>query len=325
MSPVGKQEEASRVAEELLADIELQRLKASEVVLKASRVARLVGHEDLTEFLGYERNGYPLDGSANRWIGRAGRWAGRDDAKIFPGSISTIEANLAGSTRAIDAMRGGGNYSGEWAGAAARDHDTRIRAQAEAVGALSAICGQVVATVYDFVAEIYHELLFSDLQASLFADTQARVDGSLAAASGSALAKIERVSARLRDGDPESVSQGLTTCRRLIDSCADFVFPPRPDEYDMGAGLTLKVGQPNVLNRLQAFTHLQGAPKGRRDRLRRTLADLYDRCSAGTHADVTIEEARFVFLQTYVALGEVLTLGEPSGPAGPTPESTRDG
>jgi hypothetical protein len=51
---VGRQEEALRVAEELLADIELQRLMASEVVAKASRVARLVGHEELIEFLGHE-------------------------------------------------------------------------------------------------------------------------------------------------------------------------------------------------------------------------------------------------------------------------------
>lgn len=37
-----RQDEALRVAEELLADIELQRLKASEIVLKASRLARFI-------------------------------------------------------------------------------------------------------------------------------------------------------------------------------------------------------------------------------------------------------------------------------------------
>ena len=65
---MGRQDEALRIADELLADIELQRLKASEIVLKASRVARLVGHEELIEFLGFERNGYPTDGSARKWI-----------------------------------------------------------------------------------------------------------------------------------------------------------------------------------------------------------------------------------------------------------------
>jgi hypothetical protein len=40
----------------------------------------------------------------------------------------------------------------------------------------------------------------------LFVDTPEEVDGALAAASGTALEKIERISGRLRGGDPESVS-----------------------------------------------------------------------------------------------------------------------
>ncbi|CAK7288513.1 hypothetical protein [Streptomyces misionensis] len=291
-----------------MADIELKRLKASEVVLKASRLARLVGHTELTEFLGFERNGYPTDGSATTWIGRAGRWADREKGTFYTHSIAKVEAQVESALQAIDAMRGGGNYSGEMALVASRGHDERILHSSAALSTWTGICGQIVASVYDMVTEIYHELLFSELQASLFAGTQEKVDGALASASGSALEKIERISDRLRDGDPESVSQALTTCRRLIDSSADYVFPARDEPYEIGDGVNLKVGPQQVLNRLQAHTHACGASKSRRDRLRRTLADLYDRCSAGTHADVTIDEARFVFLQTYIALGEILTL-----------------
>lgn len=313
---MGRQEEAIRVAEELLTDIELERLKASEIVLKVSRVARLVGQDELTTFLGYERNGYPTDGSGRAWIGRAGRWSDKDDGTFYPQSIAKIEALLEASQESTKAMQGGGNYSGDYIAIAAREHDNRIAQHANAAGTWSGICGQVVAPAYDMVAEVYHELLFSELQATLFADTQTKVDGSLAAASSTALAKIERVSDRLRDGDPESISQALTTCRRLIDSCADYVFPAREEPYQLGDEATLSVGQQNVLNRLQAYCHARGVPKSRRDRLQRTLSDLYGRCSAGTHAEVTVEEARFVFLQTYVALGEILTLTAPEGAGG---------
>lgn len=298
---VGRQEEALRVAEELLADIELERLKASEIALKASRVARLVGHEGLNEFLGHERKGYPTDGSANEWIDRTGRWSLQEEGKFYPASIANVEALIAAAHEAVEALRGGGNYSGDAALLASREHDQRIGSHTTAAATWSGIRGQVVATIYDMVVEIYHELLFSELQATLFADTQTKVDGSLSAASGSALDKIERVSDRLRDGDPESVSQALATCRRLIDSCADHLFPGQSEPYAVGDELTLNVGQQNVLNRLQAFTHQCGCSKSRRDRLRRTLSDLYGRCSAGTHAEVTVDEARFVFLQTYVA------------------------
>lgn len=308
---MGRQDEALRVAEEVLADIELERLKPSEIVLKASRVARLVGHDELNEFLACERNGYT--GSESKWIKRSGRATAEDDSKYYPQSIAKVEANLEAAREAIKAMHGGGNYSGDYIAIASREHDKRIASHATVVGVWSGIAGQVVAATYDLVAEIYHELLFSELQATLFADTQVLVDGSLAEASGSALEKIERVSDRLRDGDSESVSQALTTCRRLIDSCADHVFQAQSEHYAIGEEAMLAVGPQNVLNRLQAFAHQCGIPKGRRDRLRRTLADLYGRCSAGTHADVTVDEARFVFLQTYVALGEILTLGECEG------------
>ncbi|MFJ4917689.1 hypothetical protein [Streptomyces sp. NPDC088726] len=194
-----------------MTDIELKRLKASEVVLKASRLARLVGHTELTEFLGFERNGYPTDGSARAWVGRAGRWADKEE-KFYTSSIAKMEANAESNQRAIDALQGGGNYSGEMALIASSNHDGRIVNLSKALSIANGVCGQVVATVYDMVTEIYHELLFSALQASLFADTQELIDGSLAAASGTALDKIERVSDRLRDGDPESVSQALTTC-----------------------------------------------------------------------------------------------------------------
>ncbi|WP_233289082.1 hypothetical protein [Kitasatospora sp. MBT63] len=300
-----------RVADELLADIELKRLKASEVVLKASRLARLVGHTELTEFLGFERSGYSMDGSAATWIGRAGRWADEEEGTFYAASIAKVEAQVESRQQAIDAMRGGGNYSGDWALAASGNHDSLIVKSSTSLATWTGICGQVVATVYDLVAEIYHELLFSELQASLFADIQEKVDGSLAAASGTALDKIERISDRLRDGDPESVSQALTTCRRLIESSADYVFPARDELYKIGDEAELKVGQQQVLNRLQAHTHACAASKSRRDRLRRTLSDLYARCSAGTHAEVTIDEARFIFLQTYIALGEILTLSTP--------------
>lgn len=298
------------MAEELLADIELQRLKASEVVLKANRLARLVGHGDLLAFLALERTGYSGDGADDDWISRAGRWKDRDNRMFFPGPLAMIEAHLEAAKVALQTLSGGGNYSGEWASIAGREHDEKINAKATTVGILGGVCGQVTATVYDMVAEVYHELLFSEIQATLFSDTQTKVDGALAGASGSSLNKIERVSDRLRDGDPESVSQALTTCRRLIDSCADHVFPSSKDPYDLGEGVTLTLGQQNVLNRLQAYCHAQGITKSRRDRLRRTLADLYGRCSAGTHAEVSVQEARFVFLQTYMALGEILTLSE---------------
>jgi hypothetical protein len=48
--------------------------------------------------------------------------------------------------------------------------------------------------------------------------------------------------------------------------------------------------------------------KSRQQRLRQALRGIYERVSAGVHDDVTPSEARFLFLETYVALGEILAL-----------------
>lgn len=305
---VNRQKEALNIAEELLADIELKRLKASELVLKASRLARLVGHDQLDEFLQWERGGYEGADADNPWISRAGRWLNVEKTRLYTASIAKLEAEVEANLRALETLRGGGSYSGEYASVAAREHDQKVSSHSAMMATYSGICGQVVATAYNLVTEIYHELLFSELQATLFTATQERVDATLATVGGTALDKIERIADRLRDGDSESVSQGLTTCRRLIDSAADHLFPSSDSDYDMGEGATLKTGQQHVLNRLQAYCHQRGLTKSRRDRLRRTLVELYGRCSAGTHAEVDVQEARFVFLQTYIVLGEILTL-----------------
>ncbi|WP_032379564.1 AbiTii domain-containing protein [Rhodococcoides fascians] len=305
-----KQQVAQDLAEEILTDIELQRLQPSEVILKASRLARLTGRADLTTFLEYEREGYPNDGSATVWLRKAGRAVENDEdepERFYFVPHSRLESLTESNQSTLVALQGGGNYSGEWASIAGREHDQKIQTAAAAFHRTLAISKQVVVLIYAMVAETYHELVFSQLQSSLFSAVQSDVDGTLAEAGGDALKKIDSVSARLRDSDPESVSQALTTCRRLIDSTADHLFPARDEPYLLGEQ-PLKVGSSNTLNRIQAFVADHEPSKGRRDRLRHSVQGLYERCSKGTHAEVSIEEARFLFLQTYVVLGEILAL-----------------
>ena len=68
---MGGQDGALRVAAKLLPDIELKRMKAREIVLKASRVAHLVGRDEVSELLAAERDGYRK--SEAKWIKRADR------------------------------------------------------------------------------------------------------------------------------------------------------------------------------------------------------------------------------------------------------------
>jgi len=312
-----RHETSLQLAEELLSDIELSRLPAPQVVLKGSRLARLVRDEEAQEWLGYEINGYPHDGSDTDALERAGRWTDREKGTAFKVALSQLSAIADTEASKLAAMQVS-SWSGEYVTIASREHRVALNSTARSISQVRGVEASVLALVHSWATRTYHELLFSGLQADLFGGAQTEIDGRLVPLAGSALAKIESIGERLTGGDPESVSQAMSTCRRLIDTAADALFPAQEEPYQLGE-VTLSVKQNNVLNCLQAYVAEHVESKGRRDRLRRTLADMYERTSTGTHAEVDVVEARYLFLQTYVVLGELLALRpNPSGPFQPS-------
>jgi hypothetical protein len=160
---------------------------------------------------------------------------------------------------------------------------------------------------FTWVTRVFHELLFSDLQSDLFTAAQSEIDSRLIPLSATALDKIEVISERLRAGDPESVSNAMSTIRRLITTAADALFSPRDEPYRLG-DQEMSVKANAVLNRLKAYAAECRVSKGRRDRLSRTLHDIWERASMGDHSEIDVVEARYLFLQTYVVLGELLAI-----------------
>lgn len=301
-----RQQEALALAEVLLADVELSRCKSQQLLLKAGRLARLLEDDEAHTWIDFELRGYPNDGSKieQTWLRRMGRLSSDGKGYFIP--LARVAAEADGQEQRL-AAAGGMSLSGEMLIPATREHHQLLGRTAQAMSLFTSIEGNVIAAIYEFASASFYTLLFSGLQADLFATAQRETDARLAPLAGGALQKIESISERLRAGDPEAVSHALSTCRRLIDAVADALFPARDEPHAIGE-VVLQVRKANVLNRLQAHVADSGASKGRRDRLRRTLNDLYDRASAGTHADVDPQEARYLFLQTYVVLGEVLSL-----------------
>jgi hypothetical protein len=79
-----KQAEALKLAEELLADIELTRLSPEQCILKGVRLARLASDEDAQIWLGYELHGY--DTAAPRWrelMAMTNRWSNEEKTKAY--------------------------------------------------------------------------------------------------------------------------------------------------------------------------------------------------------------------------------------------------
>lgn len=77
-----------------------------------------------------------------------------DDEKRRCGSPRSCWADIELQRLVADALRGGGNYSGDTAYIVSNTHDQRIASHASNAAIWSGIRGQVLATVYNMVVEI---------------------------------------------------------------------------------------------------------------------------------------------------------------------------
>lgn len=303
--------QALDLASSLLEDIELSRSELSAQVLKASRLARLLDDKDAIAWLRFEAMGYDNSALAQQLMAETGRkftanFGGANKEFVYSESVSGLE-----SARSAEVARSAAasvpSVSGDYALAVTTRAQTIINAATQSATWIGNILGRTRGKLHEFVATQYQSLAYSETQASVFASFQAAVDAQIAPLVVDSVEKVDFILAQLESGNPEATSAAMNTSRRLINATADALFPARDGSYSIAEGNELAVGQNNVLNRLQAACHELGMPKPQRDRLRRTLLDVYDRVSAGVHADVSAAEARALFILTYVTLGEVVT------------------
>ncbi len=192
---------------------------------------------------------------------------------------------------------------------------------ANIISTLGGIRSRVLALLHGFVSEVYYQRAFSGQAETTFERYKRDVEALISERAGDVLSKIPAVIDRLVEGDPEGLSQALTTCRRIIEAFANAIYPPTDATVVMN-GNTLLLDASKHLNRINAYIADRTTSTSRRQRLRQNLANLFDRVSTGVHNDVSAEEAFSLFLNTYLFLGEVLQLEDLSAPASlPLPNS----
>ena len=231
----------------------------------------------------------------------------REKGTGYWGPLAQQEAAIEAEKAKLAAMRTP-DSSGEWASIAITNVTRAMHDTANLISRLSAIKSRVLAQLHQFVSEVYYSLVFEGLSESIFERYKSNVDVLIAESCGNVLDQIPAVMDRLAEAEPEAVSQALTTCRRIIESFADSIFPPTEDTIEIG-GNKLSLGADKHQNRINAYIHQHTESETRKKRLRQNLSNLFDRVSSGVHGDVTAEEARALFLNTYLFLGEVLHLG----------------
>lgn len=295
------------LCKELLDDIELSRINSEALLLKVTRLARLAGSEEIRQWLKYEMSGYNLtDALSLRYIDKTGRWENKTKNVAYRVPLAQIESHIESLKIQLTNLKVN-SLAGEKALLVTSSIAQKSAGVIQDITKLSSIRSRVNALIHDFVTSVYYEKIFSGLSESIFDGYKESVDKILAGKCKDALEKIPSIFERLAYGDIEAVSHALTTCRRIIDAFADEISPPSEETIEIDNNI-LKLDASKHQNRINAYIHKNVSSKSRKKKLRQTLGNLYERVSSGVHSDVSISEAKALFLELYLFFGEVTSI-----------------
>ncbi|AZW29151.1 hypothetical protein [Bordetella bronchiseptica] len=307
MTEKSRSQHILELARELLDDIELGRAEGERLILKASRLARWVGGDEFRDWLKYEMGGYNSSEPLSlKYMARTGRWTNREEKKGWWGPLAQQEAAILAQQAKLATMRTP-DIGGDYANVAIMNTHKAMNDAALLIQQLSGIRSRVLAILHGFVSEVYYAKEFDSLTDSIFERYQRDVDALIVQYCGDVLTKIPALMDRLASGDSEAISQALSTCRRIIESFADSIFPPSEQIFEIGGDI-LKLDASKHQNRINVYVYQRTDSQSRRKRIRQNLSNLFDRVSSGVHKDISSEEARALFLNTYLFLGEILHL-----------------
>jgi len=306
MNEKKKNDFIQNLAWEIITDVEENKLSAESIVLKATRLAELAGSSRIQSWLWYERNGYNSSEAISiEYLSLTGRTINKSINFILYGSLSSQEASIESNKLQIEYLKSNPENS------QSRPLSHRLPSKAETLSQgiiyYQRVISIVKGMIHSFASKIYYEKLFSNINEDIFSQYQQEIDQLLSGKYGSVLEKIPTIYQRLNEGDTEAVSHALTSCRRIIDNFADIVYPPTANTIQIG-GNEVKLTAQFHQNRINAHINEKSQSDSRRKKLRQTLGNLYSRVSAGVHSDVTLDEAKALFLETYLFLGEVIKL-----------------
>ncbi|MFA6629855.1 MAG: hypothetical protein WCS55_08845 [Sulfuricurvum sp.] len=297
------------LAKELLDDIELSRVAVEPLLLKASRLARWTGSEEIKRWIELELRGYSAVRETElKFIDISGRWGDKKEGTLYNVPLAQIAILIDTENIKLKSMSTP-DTSGDWAFRVMQMYEKNLQDSTENIMKLSGIKSKVLAHLHSFITDIYYEKEFDFLSESIFESYKNEVDSLISKNCGSVLEQIPSVMARLSDGNNESISQALTTVRRIIDSFADSIYPPSDNTINID-GNDIKLDASKHQNRINAFVHEKIESSSRKRKIRQNLSNLYDRVSTGVHKDVSVEEAKSLFLNTYLLLGEVLHISK---------------
>lgn len=321
-----KHEEALVLAEELLSDIELERVNYVSIARKASRLARLLDDVSSMVWLGYEVTGYPQGVSGlDRLAWSAAQKTGRvytKDSKQLANTIALgqlqaeIDAGKLQFTATTDASYQISSANQYQHIAVPKGNSLERNLLRSTISSNQALLDRIMGAIHIYVSRTYQELRFGAAVESAFQNVRQTVDTQINQLIPNALPILTTALENAQTDNQVQWNNAAKGSRDLIKAAADTLRPP--SEPKNGIEMT----DDKYINRLVDWIQTNIESSSKKELLKSELTHLGERLDAvtsgghkGAHADVSKQDASRYIVGTYLLLGDILQLAQVSNAA----------
>ena len=333
---------AREVAADLLNELEMGATPIAQSLMKAKRLARLLRDSDAQQWLDLETRGYPNKfqlatlGSCLKYAEQGGRVT--QEGQYWLSSLPELEASARAAEVSLRGLQFPTNvapgisshnpneFTGSWIKATV---DSLMQSFATQRTILqrdyvhnTKLFNALRSALHNYATDAQLALSLGDVAENIFEEARSVVDSFVRSSCPKAAEQLLAIHERLREDNPEALAQALTSCRRVLCTAADSVFPPQDKIYTDRSGNARKVGQEEYKNRLLAFIETRTVSTttvaiqiAELEHLAARVDAVYDKVCKGIHADVSRKEAQLAIIHTYLILAEVARVASDSASA----------
>ncbi|MGQ5694420.1 hypothetical protein ACSVIA_14155 [Rhodococcus erythropolis] len=179
------------------------------------------------------------------------------------------------------------------------------------------LLSRIKQSIYDYLIQVEKELETGKVESSFFDQVQARINEALNKYAPDAVENFIAAQERVSSGGSEGISHALTSCRRMIKSLADSLYPASKDKIAGLDGVKRSMTDDMYKNRLLQYVVEKVGKHKDGQVLQSTVTELGSRLDAldglaskGVHAKATLDEAHTCIFQTYLLAGSLLAIAD---------------